>query len=278
MNYRHIYHAGNFADCMKHALLLALIKALKRKPAGFVVLDTHAGCGRYDLSSEEAEKTGEWRAGIGQLLNSPPAAALADYLDAVRPNVQERHRYPGSPAFARAELRPQDQLIACELHPEDVRPLRRLFHADPQAAVHHRDGYEALRALLPPKDFKRGLVLVDPPFEKTDDFARCADAIALIRNRFRAGIVAVWYPIKHRTPVRAFHTALAESGVRDILALELWLREPTDPQRLNGCGLVVVNPPWKFEEEAEAILRALLDKLGDGEPGQGYAVTRIAEE
>ncbi|MEW9272778.1 23S rRNA (adenine(2030)-N(6))-methyltransferase RlmJ [Gluconobacter oxydans] len=279
MNYRHIYHAGNFADCMKHALLLALIKALKRKPAGFVVLDTHAGCGRYDLTSEEAERTGEWRAGIGRLLDGPAAEPLADYLDAVRPNVQERHRYPGSPAFARAELRPQDQLIACELHPEDVRPLRRLFHADPQAAIHHRDGYEALRALLPPKDLKRGLVLIDPPFEKPDDFARCADAIALIRTRFRAGIVAVWYPIKHRTPVRAFYTALQDAGIRDMLACEFLLRPPVDPSRLNGCGLLVVNAPFGFEEDARNILEALATGLRSPEAEDiQINIERLAEE
>ncbi|EHH69282.1 23S rRNA (adenine(2030)-N(6))-methyltransferase RlmJ [Gluconobacter morbifer] len=278
MNYRHAYHAGNFADCVKHALLLALLKFLSRKPAGFFVLDTHAGCGHYDLSSEEAEKTGEWRAGIGRLLEETEdtsPAALQDYLGAVR----ALGLYPGSPQFTRYALRPQDRLAACELHPEDVRPLRRLFRNDPQVSVHHRDGYEALRALLPPKDLKRGLVLIDPPFEKPDDFAQCARAVSLIQSRFRAGIIAIWYPVKHRTPVRAFQTALLEAGIRDMIACEFLLRPPLDPSRLNGCGVLVVNPPYGFEQDAQAILAALQTALS---PEDGDTITvnieRLADE
>ena len=275
MNYRHAYHAGNFADCMKHAILLVLLKSLARKPAGFCVLDTHAGCGQYDLSSEEAQKTGEWKSGIGRLLDSEDPA-LQDYLSAVR----DLGLYPGSPALARHALRPQDQLVACELHPEDVRPLRRLFRDDPQVSIHHRNGYEALRALLPPKDLKRGLVLIDPPFEKLDDFTQCAEAISLIRNRFRAGIVAVWYPIKHRTPVRAFYNALKDAGIRDILACEFLLRPALDPSRLNGCGMLVVNAPFGFEEDAARVLNAL--KLGlamdDPEDDMQVHIERLVEE
>ena len=275
MNYRHAYHAGNFADCMKHAILLVLLKSLARKPAGFCVLDTHAGCGQYDLSSEEAQKTGEWKNGIGRLLDSEDPA-LQDYLSAVR----DLGLYPGSPALARHALRPQDQLVACELHPEDVRPLRRLFRDDPQVSIHHRNGYEALRALLPPKDLKRGLVLIDPPFEKLDDFTQCAEAISLIRNRFRAGIVAVWYPIKHRTPVRAFYNALKDAGIRDILACEFLLRPALDPSRLNGCGMLVVNAPFSFEEDAARVLNAL--KLGlatdDPEDDMQVHIERLVEE
>lgn len=275
MNYRHAYHAGNFADCMKHAILLVLLKSLARKPAGFCVLDTHAGCGQYDLSSEEAQKTGEWKNGIGRLLDSEDPA-LQDYLSAVR----DLGLYPGSPALARHALRPQDQLVACELHPEDVRPLRRLFRDDPQVSIHHRNGYEALRALLPPKDLKRGLVLIDPPFEKLDDFTQCAEAISLIRNRFRAGIVAVWYPIKHRTPVRAFYNALKDAGIRDILACEFLLRPALDPSRLNGCGMLVVNAPFGFEEDAARVLNAL--KLGlatdDPEDDMQVHIERLVEE
>ncbi|MFT8769637.1 MAG: 23S rRNA (adenine(2030)-N(6))-methyltransferase RlmJ [Gluconobacter cerinus] len=275
MNYRHAYHAGNFADCMKHAILLVLLKSLARKPAGFCVLDTHAGCGQYDLSSEEAQKTGEWKSGIGRLLDSEDPA-LQDYLSAVR----DLGLYPGSPALARHALRPQDQLVACELHPEDVRPLRRLFRDDPQVSIHHRNGYEALRALLPPKDLKRGLVLIDPPFEKLDDFTQCAEAISLIRNRFRAGIVAVWYPIKHRTPVRAFYNALKDAGIRDILACEFLLRPALDPSRLNGCGMLVVNAPFGFEENAARVLNALKQGLATDDPEDDMQVhiERLVEE
>jgi len=275
VNYRHAYHAGNFADCMKHAILLVLLKSLARKPAGFCVLDTHAGCGQYDLSSEEAQKTGEWKSGIGRLLDSEDPA-LQDYLSAVR----DLGLYPGSPALARHALRPQDQLVACELHPEDVRPLRRLFRDDPQVSIHHRNGYEALRALLPPKDLKRGLVLIDPPFEKLDDFTQCAEAISLIRNRFRAVTVAVWYHSKHRTPVRAFYNALKDAGIRDILACEFLLRPALDPSRLNGCGMLVVNAPFSFEEDAARVLNAL--KLGlatdDPEDDMQVHIERLVEE
>ena len=275
MNYRHAFHAGNFADCVKHALLVWLVRAVRRKEAAFRVLDTHAGAGAYDLSGAEAARTGEWRRGIARLLDVPEGP-LADYAALARA-AGAPATYPGSPALVRALLRPQDRLVCCELHPEDHAALRARFRGDPQAAVHHRDGWAALGALTPFPE-RRGLVLVDPPFESEGEFGRLAAGVALVAARFRAAVQACWYPIKHRAPVRAFHTALQESGVRDLVAAELWLREPTDPQRLNGCGLLVANPPWKFEEEGAAILAALLERLGEGEPGQGWSMTRIAEE
>lgn len=275
MNYRHAFHAGNFADCMKHALLVWLLRALQRKPGAFAVLDTHAGIGRYDLAGPEAARTGEWRGGIGRLLDAP-AGPLDDYVGLVRA-AGAPAAYPGSPALVRALLRPGDRLACCELHPEDHAALRALFRGDAQVAVHHRDGWEALKALTPFPE-RRGLVLVDPPFEQEGEFQRMALGIALVAHRFRAGIQACWYPIKHRAPVRAFHAALREAGLRDLLAAELWLREPTDPQRLNGSGLLVANPPYRFEEEGGSILAALLARLGTGEPGEGWAMTRIAEE
>jgi 23S rRNA (adenine2030-N6)-methyltransferase len=272
MNYRHAFHAGNFADCMKHALLVWLMRAMARKPAGFAVLDTHAGIGRYDLSAGPAERTGEWRAGIARLLDDPPAA-LADYVGL----VGQCGLYPGSPALIRAMLRPQDRLSCCELHPEDAALLRRGFAGDAQVAVHERDGWEALGALLPPRE-RRGLTLIDPPYEATDEFARLVRGLRAGHARFASGVFAAWYPIKHRAPVRGFHLALRESGLRDIVAAELWLREPLDAARLNGCGLVVVNPPFRFEQEAAPILRALLDRLGTREAGEGFALERIVDE
>ena len=260
---------------MKHALLVALLRALAAKPAPFRVLDTHPGLGAYDLAAPEAGRTGEAERGILRLLDIEDGP-LADYLDLVRA-VGAPAQYPGSPALIRALLRPQDHLLACELHPEDHAVLRACFRRDSQVAVHLRDGWEALRALTPFPE-RRGLVLVDPPFEQEGEFERMTAGIALVAHRFRAAIQACWYPIKHRAPVRAFHTALQESGVRDLVAVELWLREPTDPQRLNGCGLLVANPPWRFEETAGDILAALLGRLGMREQGEGWAVTRIAKE
>jgi 23S rRNA (adenine2030-N6)-methyltransferase len=272
MNYRHAYHAGNFADCMKHALFVWLLRAMMRKPAPFLILDTHAGLGRYDLSQGPAERTGEWRQGVARLLEDAPPA-LADYLDVVR----RLGLYPGSPAIARALMRAQDRLVLCELQSEDNLGLRHLFGRDPQVAVHKRDAWEALGALLPPPE-RRGLVLIDSPYEQPDEFARVLDGLQTGLARFATGVFAAWYPIKHRTPVRDFHEAVRASGLRDVVAAELRLREPTDPARLNGCGLLVVNPPFRFEAEADAILAALLARLGDGEPGAGTEVLRLADE
>ncbi len=275
MNYRHAFHAGNHADCLKHALLLLLLlDALRRKPAPFAVLDTHAGRGAYDLSAEEAARTGEAARGAGRLADVVDGPLLP-FVDALRA-AGFPARYPGSPALVRAALRPGDRLVCCELHPEDHAALRTHFARDAQVAVHRRDAWEAIRALTPFPE-KRGLVLIDPPFEREDEFTRLVGAIAELNRRFRAGIVAAWYPVKHRAPVRDFHDALRATGVRDMVAAEMWLREPTDPRRLNGSGLLVVNPPFGFEASAQAVLAELLARLG-AEAGAGVAVTRVAAE
>jgi 23S rRNA (adenine2030-N6)-methyltransferase len=271
MNYRHAFHAGNFADCMKHALLVWLQQAMARKPAGVFYMDTHAGIGRYDLSSDEAERTGEWHQGIA-LLTHPPEE-LEDYVGLVR----EIGLYPGSPALIRARMRPQDRLACCELHPDDSATLKRLFARDKQVSVHRRDAWEAIGALLPPAE-KRALVLIDPPYEAPDEFARVAEALLLGVSRMRSAVFAAWYPVKHRLPPREFHLALRQSGLRDIVAVELWLRAPLDASRLNGCGLAVVNPPFGFEAAAEGILEALLERLGTDEPGAGFSVERLVDE
>ncbi len=276
MNYRHAFHAGNFADCMKHVLLLWMLRALARKPAGFMVLDTHAGVGRYDLGGVEAERTGEWRDGIGRLLAARDAGlsmpeTIGDYLGL----VDSLGLYPGSPALIEALLRPEDRLVCCELHPEDHAALRALMRGEAQVSTHLRDGYEAMRAFLPPRE-RRGLVLIDPPHEAPDEFARLTDALRQGCSRFPSGVFAAWYPIKHRAPARAFHAAVAEAGIRDVVAAELLLREPIDPERLNGCGLLVVNPPWRFMEEVEPILATLAAIFAADEGA--VRLVRISEE
>jgi 23S rRNA (adenine2030-N6)-methyltransferase len=272
MNYRHAFHAGNFADCMKHALLVWLLRALMRKPAPLFVLDTHAGAGRYDLGDGPAARTGEWRNGIARLLDDPPSS-LTDYAGL----VGALGLYPGSPAIARALLRPDDRMACCELHPDDVGALRRQYAHDRHVAVHHRDAWEALGALLPPKQ-RRGLILIDPPFENPQEFTDLAAGLAAGYLRFRTGVFAAWYPIKHRTPSRRFLTDMQEGGIRDIVTAELCLREPVDPARLNGCGMLVVNPPFGFEQEALSILTALLNRLGDRETGEDATIRRVVDE
>ncbi|HLY91407.1 MAG TPA: 23S rRNA (adenine(2030)-N(6))-methyltransferase RlmJ [Acetobacteraceae bacterium] len=304
MNYRHAFHAGNFADCVKHAVLVWLLRALQRKPAPIFVLDTHAGVGRYDLTTGPAARTGEWRNGIARLLDDPPAV-LRDYLDAVRappsavaasvdqhsqmagsmaghdegwPDDRwEAAHYPGSPCLIRALLRPDDRLACCELHSEDASALRQLFARDRHVAVHQRDAWEALGALLPPKE-RRGLVLIDPPYEDRDEFAQVGRGLAASHARFANGVFVAWYPIKQRAPVRQFLSGMQQSGIRDIVSAELCLREPVDAARLNGCGLLVTNPPYRFEEEVRPILEALLARLGDREPGEYATITRITNE
>jgi 23S rRNA (adenine2030-N6)-methyltransferase len=270
MNYRHAYHAGNFADCMKHALLILLLRAMQAKTKPLLVLDTHAGTGRYDLAGEAATRTGEWRDGIARLLAARPPA-LADYLSI----IDGSGLYPGSPAIAAAWLRPTDRLIACELHPADAATLRRNFVGHAQVAVHQRDGYEALRAFLPPPE-RRALILIDPPYEATDEFTVLANALIKAHAKFPSGVFCAWFPVKHVAPVRGFHDTLRAAGLRDIVAATFMRRPPTDPTRLNGCGLTIINPPFGFGSAATPILNTLVALLG--EPGASAGVETIADE
>jgi 23S rRNA (adenine2030-N6)-methyltransferase len=270
MNYRHAYHAGNFADCMKHALLLELLDAMQRKEKPFLVLDTHAGTGRYDLTTGPAEKTGEWREGIARILAARPAA-LKKYcgvIDALGP-------YPGSPLITASVLRETDRLVACERHKEDAPLLRAAMAAIRNTAVHERDGYAAMRAFLPPAE-KRALILIDPPYEVPDEFATITKNLSASYQKFNSGVYAVWYPIKHRPPVRDFFETLKLTKLRDVVSLELLLRDPTDPARMNGCGLLVVNPPYGLAAQAAPVLQALAEVLA--EPGGGFAITRLIDE
>jgi 23S rRNA (adenine2030-N6)-methyltransferase len=272
MNYRHAFHAGNFADCFKHALLVALVDCMTRKPAPFLVLDTHAGAGRYDLTSEPARRTGEADAGIRRLVRSP-TPALGRYLQL----EESVGLYAGSPLLIRSLLRPGDRLTCCELHSEEALSLRREFRDDKRVTVHERSGWEAMGSLLPPKE-RRGLVFIDPPFENRDEFPRLAESLSMGHRRFGHGVFAAWYPIKQLAAVRGFMTTMQDLAIRDVVAVELHLREPLDPSRLNGCGLLVVNPPYRFEDHAGQIAKAVLDALGTGESGSRTDLIRIADE
>ena len=267
MNYRHAFHAGNFADVFKHAVLCRILHYLRGKPAAFRVIDTHAGAGLYDLSGPEASRGGEWHGGIERLmaapLAAPVAALLAPYLEVVGA-LNERGRltvYPGSPALARAWLRPQDRLIACEVEPQAAAALRRNLRGDARIKTLALDGWTALGAYVPPKE-RRGLVLVDPPFEQDSDFFRLARGFAAAHRKWPTGIYVLWYPIKTRSEPDALAKSLRRLGTAKILRAELNVAPLSDPTRLNGCGLILVNPPWTLESELSALLPALAGILG----------------
>ncbi len=282
MNYRHAYHAGNFADVVKHVVLARIIEYLKRKEAAFRVIDTHAGIGLYDLASEEADKTQEWRSGIGRLVGqnfpSDVGALLQPYLDAVGlpPAGNDLAEYPGSPLIARRLMRAQDRLFAIELHPEDAARLRDLFAGDIQVRVLELDGWLSLGAHLPPKE-KRGLVLIDPPFEEPGEFDRMADGLATAHRRWPGGVYALWYPIKDRSAVEAFRRRLAETRIPKILDIHFDIRAPSSEPRLDGCGMVVVNPPFTLEAEMSALLPVLSRLLSDG-AGAKFVIRWISTE
>jgi 23S rRNA (adenine2030-N6)-methyltransferase len=271
VNYRHAFHAGNFADVMKHITLTRLIDYLKLKPAAFRVIDTHAGIGRYSLTGEEAKRNPEWMAGIGTLLKAElpdkAKALIQPYLDVVEdlnPNGTLA-RYPGSPLIARKLFRPQDRLSALELHPADYRKLRDLFESDVQVRVTELDGWLALNAYVPPKE-KRGLVLVDPPFEEPGEFARLVEGVAKAHKKWATGLYALWYPIKDPREINAFVADLKATGIPKMLRAELTIGPPV-AGTLYGSGLILINPPFTLEGELQSILPALARVLGDGRGG-----------
>lgn len=282
MNYRHAFHAGNFADVLKHAVLVRIVEYLKRKEKAFRVIDTHAGVGLYDLSSDEAQRTGEWQSGIGRLMSAPlggeAASLIKPLLDSVRAVNQEGAVacYPGSPLIVRHLLRRKDRLTAIELHPEDAEALRGNFAGDHQVRVIALDGWLALGAHLPPKE-KRGLVLTDPPFEKQGEFDRLVRGLAKAHKRWPGGIYALWYPIKDHAAVKAFRDSLGASGVPDILDIALELRPPSAEPRLDGAGMAVVNPPFVLREELETLMPVLAERLGENGAGR-YTVTQLTPE
>ena len=271
MNYRHAYHAGNFGDVLKHATLALIIEHLKRKPAPFRVIDTHAGIGLYDLGQGPAEKTGEWRQGIARIFG-PDAAPLPEditallhpYLSAIAAENAggQLSRYPGSPRLACTLLRPQDRLVVNELHPEDHSLLKELFARDRQTKVLQLDGWTALKSLLPPKE-RRGIILVDPPFEQPGELERMAQGLREAAARFPTGTYLLWYPIKDRKAITAFHGAVAGLGLPKLLVAELMLRTLRDPARLNGAGLVILNPTYRLDESLGTLLPFLTARLGD---------------
>jgi 23S rRNA (adenine2030-N6)-methyltransferase len=282
MNYRHAFHAGGFADVLKHAVLARILVHLRAKPAAFRVIDTHAGAGRYGLTGDEAMRGGEWRDGIGRLLGAAigeeARALLAPYLDAVAAcNGGARlSTYPGSPFLVRALLRPQDRLIACELEPVAAAALARNLARDARCKAVAIDSWTALNAYVPPKE-RRGLVVVDPPFEETSEFARLAQGLETAHRKWPGGTYLLWYPIKEREGPEALARRLRRSGMAKILRAELSVPVPRGSTRLGACGLIVVNPPWTLADELEILLPELAASLA-GERGGAHRVDWLAGE
>lgn len=315
MNYRHQFHAGNFADVMKHVLLGQLIQALQRKEKGLLILDTHSGRGSYDLAAAGTgltlQRSPEHPGGIGRLLAEdggqrtedrertadlgrssrpsaishpptaispppsalpPPPSAIADYVTAVRAFDQAQGNlgaalrfYPGSPWIARRLMRPQDRLALCEMQDDECLALRAAFAGEARTAVHELDGYTALRAMLPPPE-KRALVLIDPPYEAQDEWARVVSGLGGALQRFPSGVYAVWYPLTGRARLEAFAEEFLSLRPPPTLVAELEIAGEDAGLRLRGCGLVILNPPWQFEAEAKPVLEWMARELAQA-PG-----------
>jgi 23S rRNA (adenine2030-N6)-methyltransferase len=272
MNYRHHYHAGNFADVVKHALLIGLVEAMQRKPKGCVFLDTHAGRGRYDLLAAERgdslARQPEWPGGIGRLWSGPVANDLLErYVALVRRFGRERGHdeatlrwYPGSPWIVHALARPEDRLVLCEQHPDDFASLAAAFAGRPRVSVQQTDGYAAVRATLPSQE-RRALVLIDPPYEAQDEIARIGAALREGLERLPSGVFAVWYPLTGRARTDEFVGMLRSAALAPTLIGELEVAAPSPDVKLRGCGLAVVNPPWQFDGTAQPLLAALAARL-----------------
>jgi 23S rRNA (adenine2030-N6)-methyltransferase len=279
LSYRHLFHAGNFADVFKHALLTRLLIALSAKDKPFCYLDTHAGTGRYDLSHAWAQKAREYENGIARIWKAKDApAALEPYLECVRELNPGRvlKLYPGSPLIARHFLRGTDRMVLAELNKTDHSELESVFAREKHVAVRLMDGYQALKAYLPPPE-RRGLVLIDSSFDRAHEFHRIVVALKEAHVRWSTGVYAVWYPIMEARAMSDFHAQIARSGMRKVLRLELIVRERGENMFIPGCGMLVVNPPWHFEEEAQSMLPWLAKKLAMSE-GAGAAVDWLVPE
>ena len=283
MNYRHQYHAGNFADVLKHALLIPLLRGMQRKDKGFLYLDTHAGRGCYDLASaargDTLERTPEWPAGVGRLWERTDLPApVADYLALVKAfdrrnrtaaeavDLSKPRFYPGSPWLAQALAPPQDRLALCEKHPEEFAALRAELDFEARATLQSMDGYTAVKAVLPPPE-KRAFVLIDPPFEDPREYAHVVGALREGLRRLSGGTFAVWYPLTERARVDAFFAELVALRPPPTWSAELTVVGPTSPVKMKGCGLVVINPPWQIDRELSPLLPWLASVLAQSPGG-----------
>jgi len=277
MNYRHDFHAGNFADVFKHIFLTRILLHLLKKPAPFRYIDTHAGSGCYDLFGPQADRTAEWREGLGRVMAAAdmPTAVLRELIDpyvhmaapAVREPPDTSCPYPGSPAIAAALLRPWDRMICCELHPDIMQKLHAYFVRDQRVKSIEIDGFTGLNAFVPPKE-RRGLALIDPPYERADDLERSLEALETAWRKWSTGIFMLWYPVKDRRDVNARLRELGTRSIKRVLRLELQIADPAPVGPLVANGLLIVNPPFQLVDEARVILPFLAEAMADKHSGK----------
>jgi 23S rRNA (adenine2030-N6)-methyltransferase len=281
LSYRHAFHAGNYADVVKHLIINLIMESLCRKETPFCYLDSHAGIGFYDLSSEFAQKTGEFKEGIQLLWQLPEseihpcAATYLRILRAFNPG-QNLNTYLGSPAFARHFLRPQDSMTLMELHPQDVELLKAEFKADKQVHIHQRDGFEGLVALIPPLQ-KRGLVLIDPSYELKQDYSNVVETLITLHKRWQQGIYALWYPLLNAQPHERMLKKLSNSGIKKILCVELSREASHTPRGMYGTGMVIINPPYQLDNTLQHLLPWLWKLLSPQAEGKWRVEWLVAE-
>lgn len=275
LSYRHSYHAGNHADVLKHTVQSLIITALKEKDKPFLYLDTHAGAGRYLLNSPHAERTGEYHEGIARIWQQPDAPPLlTPYINSVKdlnPGGNLRY-YPGSPLIARYLLREMDKLHMTELHSSDYPMLRNEFQKDSRARTERADGYQQLKSKLPPLS-RRGFILIDPPYEMKSDYQAVVKGIHEGHKRFGTGVFALWYPVVLRQQIKRMLTELQATGIRNILQIELAVRPDSDQRGMTASGMIVINPPWKLEQQMRDVLPWLHKTLVPA--GTGHAVVNV---
>jgi 23S rRNA (adenine2030-N6)-methyltransferase len=283
MNYRHHYHAGNFADVVKHIFMLALLESLHRKDTPYCYIDTHAGCGVYDLGASEAQKTLEFKTGLSRIRTAAEAGELPEWVSAYLLQVQKMQAkfsgfwYPGSPRLAKQMQRPQDRSVFMEFHPDDVETLKDNFFRAENTSIHHRDAYEGLNALIPPKE-KRGLVLIDPPYEEErDDYSPVVELLKKAHQKWPTGMYAIWFPIKDYQQITRFYRRLRNTNIPKMLTTELCVMPADNQLGLNGTGMIIVNPPWQFSDKAFTTLKWLRGVLTE-HPQASFKVEWLTAE
>lgn len=278
LSYRHSFHAGNHADVVKHIVQSLILDALKQKDKPFVYHDTHSGVGRYDLQDERSEKTGEFKQGIARLWSRDDIPAeITSYIEAIKAlNVTEELRYyPGSPSVARAQIREQDRMVLTELHPADFPLLLQEFRGDRQVRMYKEDAFLRLKGSLPPKE-RRGVVLIDPPYELKHEYMDVVNAIADSHKRWATGTYAIWYPVVYRENIDKMLKGLEKCGIRNILQIELGVEPDTTERGMTASGMIVINPPWKLESQMQTILPWLQQAIA---PNHGHhSITWVVPE